>query len=47
MEFVSMKDVIKTRYYLLAKDEKNRIDGVRKHGGCDSKHDITYLLRKK
>ena len=25
---------------------KEKINGVRKHGGCDSKHDITYILRK-
>ena len=35
----------KTRYHLQAK-EINKINGVRKHGGCDSKHDITYKLRK-
>ena len=34
----------KTRYHLLAKEEK--INGVRKHGECDSKHDITHFLRK-
>ena len=34
----------KTRYHLPAKE---KINGVHKHGGCDSKHDITYLLRKK
>ena len=34
----------KTRYHLLPKEKTN---GVRKHGGCDSKHDITYNLRKK
>ena len=25
---------------------KEKMNGVRKHGGCDSKHDITYFLRK-
>ena len=35
----------KTRYHLLANEKK--INGVRKHGGCDSKHDITYSLKKK
>ena len=35
----------KTRYHLQAKEEKN--NGICKHGGCDSKHDITYPLRKK
>ena len=34
----------KTRYHLHAKE---RINGVRNHGGCDSKHDITYNLRRK
>ena len=34
----------KTRYHLLAKERK--INGVRKHGGWDSKHDTTYNLRK-
>ena len=34
----------KTRYHLLPKE---KINGVHKHGGCDSKHDITYPLRKK
>ena len=33
----------KTRYHL---HPKEKINGVRKHGGCDSKHDITYNLRK-
>ena len=36
----------KTRYHLLAKDEKKR-NGVCKQGGCDLKRDIAYLLRKK
>ena len=44
MEFVSVEDVIQTRYHLPAKE---KINGVRKRGGCDSKHDITYILRKK
>ena len=26
--------------------KKKKINGVRKQGGCDSKHDITYNLRK-
>ena len=26
---------------------KEKINGVHKHGRCDSKHDITYKLRKK
>ena len=34
----------KTQYNLPAKE---KINGVCKHGGCDSKHDITYSLRKK
>ena len=34
----------KTRYYLQTKEKTN---GVRKHGGCDSKRDITYSLKKK
>ena len=33
----------KTGYHL---HPKEKINGVRKHGGCDSKHDITYILRK-
>ena len=33
-----------TRYHLHAKEKRN---GVRKHGGCDSKRDVTYPLRKK
>ena len=36
----------KTRYHLHPKERK-KINGVRKHGGYDSKHDITYILRKK
>ena len=35
----------KTRYHLLPKERK-KINGDRKHGGCDLKHDITYSLRK-
>ena len=35
----------KTRYHILAKERK-KMNGVRKHGECDSKHDITYNLRK-
>ena len=31
-------------YHLHAKE---KINGVHKHGGHDSKHDITYKLRKK
>ena len=34
----------KIRYHLPAKE---KINGVRKRGRCDSKHDITYKLRKK
>ena len=34
----------KTRYHLHTKERKK--NGVRKHGGCDSKHDITYKLGK-
>ena len=34
----------KTRYHLPTKEW---INGVRKHGGCGSKHDITYSLSKK
>ena len=34
----------KTRYHLQAKE---KINGIRKDGGCDSKHDITYLLKTK
>ena len=34
----------KTRNHLQANE---KINGVRKHGQCDSKHDITYILRKK
>ena len=34
----------KTQYHLQTKE---KINGVRKRGGCDSKHDITYPLRKK
>ena len=33
----------KTGYHL---HPKKKINGVRKHGGCDSKLDITYKLRK-
>ena len=33
----------KTRYHLHAKE---KINGVRKRGQCDSKHDITYILSK-
>ena len=36
----------KTRYHLLPKERK-KINGVRNHGGCDSKHDITYSLKEK
>ena len=40
-----MEDVISKLdiTYILRKE---KINGVRKHGGCDSKHDITYFLRK-
>ena len=34
----------KTQYHLLSKEKRN---GVHKRGGCVSKHDITYPLRKK
>ena len=34
----------KTQYHLRAKE---KINGVGKRGGCDSKHDITYSLNKK
>ena len=34
----------KIQYHLLPKE---KINGVRKRGGCDSKHDITCQLRKK
>ena len=34
----------KTRYHL---PPKEKINGVGKRGGCDSKYDITYPLRKK
>ena len=34
----------KTRYHLPTKEKRN---GVYKDGRCDSKHDITYKLRKK
>ena len=33
----------KTRHHLQAKEN---INGIHKHGGCDSKYDITYKLRK-
>ena len=26
---------------------KEKINGVHKHGGCDSKHDITHILQGK
>ena len=35
----------KTQYYLHAK-RKTR-NGHGEHGGCDSKHNITYFLRKR
>ena len=44
MDFVSMDDVTRNKYHLLPKE---KINGVRKHGGCDSIHDITYPLRGK
>ena len=34
----------KIRYHLPAIE---KINGIRKHGGCDSKHNISYFLRKK
>ena len=34
----------RTQYHLPSEEKTN---GVRKRGGCDSKHDITYILRKK
>ena len=34
----------KTQYHLLAKKKKTR-NGHGEHGGCDSKHNITYPLR--
>ena len=43
MDFVSMDDVTRNKYHLLPKE---KINGVRKHGGCDSIHDITYPLEK-
>ena len=33
----------KTRHHLPTKEKRN---GVRKYGGCDSKQDITYIIRK-
>ena len=33
-----------TQYHLQTKE---KINGVRKRGGCDSKHDITYQLGKR
>ena len=36
----------KTQYYLHAKKEKTR-NGHGEHGGCDSKHNITYYLRRR
>ena len=46
MEFVSIEDVIQDMISLTSYGKK-KINGVRKHEGCDSKHDITYILRKK
>ena len=43
MEFINMEEFI-TQYHLQTKE---KINGVRKHGGCDSKHDITYQLGKR
>ena len=40
-----MEDVIQNTISLTNYGRK-KINGVRKHGGCDSKHDITYKLRK-
>ena len=45
MEFVSMEDVIQNTISL-TRYGKKKINGVRKHGGCDSKLDITYSLKK-
>ena len=45
MEFVSMEDLIQNSISL-TRQRKNKINGVRKNGGYDSKHDITYNLRK-
>ena len=36
----------KTQYHLLSKIKKTR-NGHGEHGGCDSKHNITYCLRKR
>ena len=36
----------KTQYHLLSKKKKTR-NGHGEHGGCDSKHNITYWLRKR
>ena len=45
MDFVSIEDVIQNTISLTPEGKK-KINGVRKHRGCDSKHDITYYLRK-
>ena len=34
----------KAQYHLLAKE---KINGIRKHEGCDPKQDVTYPLSKK
>ena len=44
MDFVSIDDVTRNKYHLLPKE---KINGVRKDGGCDSIHGITYPLRGK
>ena len=40
-----MEDVIQNSISL-TRQRRKKISGVCKHGGCDSKLDITYKLRK-
>ena len=43
MDMVSMEDVIQNTISLTAYKKKPR-NGHGEHGGCDSKHNITYSL---
>ena len=45
MDMVSMEDVIQNTNHLLPRKKKTR-NRHGEHGGCDSKHNITYWLRK-
>ena len=43
---VSMEDVIQNTNHLLPRKKKTR-NGHGEHGGYDSKHNITYRLRRR